>query len=527
MSDRNKQELEFLRQSEEKYRQMIELANDAIFSIDPDNGAILEVNLKAVELTGFSSDELVGMKVWDLHPDEDREEACRLFNEVISTGRGQCGDMRCNQKQGGVIHIAVSASVITYGDKRIIQRICRDITSRRTLEQKTLYLRQYYEAILDMMPIGLGVLKHVDKKAEFEFENKQLKAMFADAHKEGCSCCWHESGQSEKVRRRPVLNANGIYAEEREFPNNQLFLFTSSYFRDPDGSWRELHIVQDVTERHRLEKQLHQARIGLEQKVQERTLELRQKQTQLVQAEKMASLGNLMAGIAHEINTPLGAIKSNHDVFRRSIDKTLEILNTQDTDGGQIENERLIQLIENAQKLNIVNQEATERIARIVRSSREFARLDQAEMDTVDLHEGLENTLILVNHALKNRVEVVRDYGRIPQITCYPNQLNQVYMNILVNASQAIEGKGTIHIRTAVKNDNVVLEFKDSGRGMSTDTIKHIFDPGFTTKGSGVGTGLGLSIVYQIIQDHKGKIEVESEPGKGTIFRLTLPIALK
>jgi PAS domain S-box-containing protein len=527
MSERNKQELESIRQSEEKYRQMIELANDAIFSIDPDDGAILEVNLKAVELTGYSSDELVGMKVWDLHPVEDREEACQLFNEVVATGRGQSGDMCCNQKQGGVIHIAVSASVITYGDKKVIQRICHDITNRRTLEQKTLFLRQYYEAILDMMPIGLGVLKNVDKKAEFEFENKQLQVMFADASKAGCSCCWHESGQSEKVRRRPVLNANGIYAEEREFPNNQVFMFTSSYFRDLDGSWRELHIVQDVTERHRLEKQLHRAKTGLEQKVEERTRELRQKQTQLVQAEKMASLGNLMAGIAHEINTPLGAIKCNHDVFRRSIDKVLEILNTQDADDGQTESERLIQLIENAKQLNSVNQEATERIARIVRSSREFARLDQAEMDTVDLHEGIENTLILVNHALKNRVEVVRDYGRIPQVTCYPNQLNQVYMNILVNAGQAIEGKGTIHIRTAVKNDSVVIEFKDSGRGMSTDTIKHIFDPGFTTKGSGVGTGLGLSIVYQIIQDHKGEIEVESEPGKGTTFRLTLPIALK
>ena len=267
--------------------------------------------------------------------------------------------------------------------------------------------------------------------------------------------------------------------------------------------------------------------VGLEQKVEERTRELKRKQTQLVQAEKMASLGNLMAGIAHEINTPLGAIKSNHDVFRRSIERILRILNAQSGDGVLAGNKELMRLIENAQKLIGVNQEATERIARIVRSSREFARLDQAEMDTVDLHEGLENTLTLVNHALKNRVEVVRDYGRIPPITCYPNQLNQVYMNILINASQAIEGKGTIHIKTCVDNDDVVIEFKDSGRGISKDTVKHIFDPGFTTKGSGVGTGLGLSIVYQIIQDHKGKIEVESEPGKGTTFRLTLPTALK
>lgn len=142
----------------------------------------------------------------------------------------------------------------------------------------------------------------------------------------------------------------------------------------------------------------------------------------------------------------------------------------------------------------------------------------------MDIREGLENTLTLVHHELKDRITVVKDYGQIPKINCFPNQLNQVFMNILVNASQAIEDKGTITIRTITDNRNVIIEFSDTGRGMTAETIKRIFDPGFTTKGSGVGTGLGLSIVHQIIQDHRGKIDVESEPGKGATFRLTLPI---
>ena len=160
----------------------------------------------------------------------------------------------------------------------------------------------------------------------------------------------------------------------------------------------------------------------------------------------------------------------------------------------------------------------------IVGSLRRFARLDEAELDEVDLREGIENTLTLVQHELRNRVEVERDYGDIPRVKCYPNQLNQVFMNLLVNASHAIEGQGSIAIKTRPQGDNVLIEFTDSGRGIPQENLKRIFDPGFTTKGSGVGTGLGLSIVYRIVQEHQGSIDVESEVGKGTTFRLLLPI---
>ena len=145
-------------------------------------------------------------------------------------------------------------------------------------------------------------------------------------------------------------------------------------------------------------------------------------------------------------------------------------------------------------------------------------------MDTVDVKEGIETTLTLVHHEMKRRIEVHRDFGDVPKIACYPNQLNQVFMNILVNGSQAIEEKGDIYIKTYTRDNNVVIEFKDTGKGIDKQNLKKIFDPGFTTKSRGVGTGLGLSIVYQIIKDHKGDIEVESELGKGTTFRIILPI---
>ena len=187
-------------------------------------------------------------------------------------------------------------------------------------------------------------------------------------------------------------------------------------------------------------------------------------------------------------------------------------------------NEKLQRLLGSAGELTKVSQTAAERIMTIVGSLRRFARLDEAELDEVDLHEGIENTLTLVQHELKNRIQVEKDYGEIPRVKCYPNRLNQVFMNLLVNASHAIEGQGTIAIKTRQQGDNVLIEFKDSGRGIPQENLQRIFDPGFTTKGSGVGTGLGLSIVYRIVQDHQGSIQVESGVGKGSTFRLLLPI---
>ena len=163
---------------------------------------------------------------------------------------------------------------------------------------------------------------------------------------------------------------------------------------------------------------------------------------------------------------------------------------------------------------------------RIVRSLRNFARLDEAELKKVDLHEGIESTLTLVYHEYKNRIEIVRDFGALPEVECYPNQLNQVFLNILVNAIQAIKGTGTITIKTRASGEHVTLSFADSGDGIAPEHLNRIFDPGFTTKGVGVGTGLGLSIVYKIIQAHQGRVDVTSKVGTGTTFIITLPVRL-
>lgn len=292
-----------------------------------------------------------------------------------------------------------------------------------------------------------------------------------------------------------------------------------------EGKWLWLSAFRDISERKRVQEELDRTYAGMEQQVQARTLELQKKQAQLVYADKMAALGQLVAGVAHEINTPLGAIKSNVDTLMRSMQRLAEAIEQTTASCDPAPLRRVAKLLETSVKLNAINEQAVERIVGIVSSLRQFARLDQAAIDSIDLHQSIDNTLVLVQHQLKHRIQVHKDYGTLPLVRCHPEQINQVFMNLLVNAGHAIEGKGDIFIRTWSAGDRVAVELRDTGKGIPAEHLARIFDPGFTTKGVGVGTGLGLSIVHGIVDEHHGTIEVESEAGKGTTFRVWLPIA--
>lgn len=259
--------------------------------------------------------------------------------------------------------------------------------------------------------------------------------------------------------------------------------------------------------------------------LQEAYQNLKDTQAQLVQSEKMASLGILVAGIAHEINTPIGAVNSMHNTQLRAYAKLKAAISSQcDISCEAAEQlEPLTRIIDDA---NRVIQTGVERVTTIVRRLRSFARLDEAELKTADVHEGIEDTLTLIYHEIKNRIKVDRRYGEVPPISCYPGRLNQVFLNLLNNARQAIPAEGTITISTGVKDKKVVIEFSDTGVGIPPEKLKRIFDPGFTTKGVGVGTGLGLSICFQIIEDHRGTITAASTVGEGTTMTITLPMNL-
>ncbi len=249
--------------------------------------------------------------------------------------------------------------------------------------------------------------------------------------------------------------------------------------------------------------------------------ELQRTQAQLVQQEKMASLGQLVAGVAHEINTPVGAIKSMQDSLARALAKLEQALPESERQEPKIAT--ALKVMHEGQK---VLQSGSERVATIVKKLRSFARLDEAELQRAQIHEGIEDTLLLLHHELKHGVAVERDFGSIPSIPCYPGRLNQVFLNLFVNAIHAMNGKGKLTVRTRLQDDAILVEVVDTGPGIKPENVARVFDPGFTTKGVGVGTGLGLAICYQIISDHQGSIWVESPPGKGATFFVKLPLDL-
>ena len=251
--------------------------------------------------------------------------------------------------------------------------------------------------------------------------------------------------------------------------------------------------------------QLYQKNIQTVKELKNALKELKETQLQLINSEKMASLGQLVAGVAHEINTPVASIKSNNGLLAKLIPQI------KDTEISDI-----------MQEINHIDSEAIQRISNIVVSLKKFVRLDEAELQEADINKELDLTLELIRHETKNRIEIVKNYGNLPLINCYPNMLNQVFTNILVNACQAIEGKGTITISTNFEGETLTVSIKDTGKGIPKDEIDKIFTVGYTTKGVGIGTGLGLAISAKIIEKHNGKIIVNSEVGKGSEFVITI-----
>ncbi|MEG4030088.1 MULTISPECIES: ATP-binding protein [unclassified Microcoleus] len=278
------------------------------------------------------------------------------------------------------------------------------------------------------------------------------------------------------------------------------------------------------------------------QRVSEYTKELKQTQSQLIQTEKMSSLGQMVAGIAHEINNPVNFIGGNIDYANQYIEDLAGLVtlyqeyypHPPDAILQRIEDIELEFLREDLPKTLSSMKMGADRIREIVVSMRNFSRSDDGKMKSADIHEGIDSTLVILNHRLKQGIQVIKKYGKLPAVECYPVQLNQVFMNIICNAIDALEevkkaDKGyspTIWVSTEITADNTVtVKIRDNGPGIASASTQQIFDPFFTTKSIGKGTGLGLAISYQILAKHQGKIEVNSQIGQGTEFVITLPVA--
>jgi len=307
--------------------------------------------------------------------------------------------------------------------------------------------------------------------------------------------------------------------------------------REIEGKNRELQQRQEeilaqseeiVSTNEALENQKSELEFTLEN--------LRLAQSQLIQSEKMASVGVLTAGIAHELNNPINFVSGNVNPLRRDVNDLFSIISKYDDIiqaeklGGDFSDVEALKdkvdysfLIKEIVNLLEGIEEGALRSSQIVKGLRSFSRLDEEKCQIYDIHEGIDSSLILLHNKIKNRIKVHKDYGDFDQVECYPSKFNQVIMNILTNSVQAIEGKGEIVVQTIGSDLGIKIIIKDSGKGMTPDVKEHIFEPFFTTKDVGKGTGLGLSISFGIIEQHHGNIDVISEPGKGAEFIISLP----
>jgi two-component system NtrC family sensor kinase len=265
---------------------------------------------------------------------------------------------------------------------------------------------------------------------------------------------------------------------------------------------------------------------------------LEEAHNQLHQSEKLASIGQLAAGVAHEINNPIGFVNSNLGSLKNYVDQLMGLIDDLSTTmepllTGNPEVKKSVDALKRKADLDFLREDigalitesidGTTRVRQIVQDLRDFSRTGEIAMEWVDLHAGLESTLNVVSNEIKYKAEIVRDYGTLPRVECRPSQINQVFMNLLVNAAQAIPQKGKITLKSGTADDKVWISVSDTGSGIPPEILARIFDPFFTTKPVGKGTGLGLSVSYGIIEKHGGRIEVASQPGEGTTFTVWLP----
>jgi two-component system, NtrC family, sensor kinase len=306
----------------------------------------------------------------------------------------------------------------------------------------------------------------------------------------------------------------------------------------------EIKKLKGVIKSHKEEMQtLREEVVSIQNtaKNQKRELEftvenLKLAQTQLIQSEKMASVGVLTAGIAHELNNPINFVSGNVYPLQQDLDEVFSIIEKYDEaiDGNKLagfftEVEALKEkmefsfLIQEIFSLLKGIEEGAKRSSEIIKGLRSFSRLDDEMCQFYNIHEGIDSSLVLLQNKLKDGITVRKDYGEFDGLECFPSKLNQVIMNILTNSIQAMEGEGELFIQTVSSAIGIKIIIKDNGKGMTPEVKEHIFDPFFTTKDVGQGTGLGLSISYGIIEKHNGNIDVISEPGKGTEFIISLP----
>lgn len=542
-------------------RLMLDHSPSMMLLVEPTQLQIVMTNRGACQTLGYPEEALLGMTITNI--ESSLQDV--FYWEDVRNGQyldinGQEGLYQC--ADASLLTVIKSVRVVEHQGSPLLLVQARDVQNERQVEEALEQTLSQLRATLEST--GNGILV-IDWQGRIASMNRLFSAM------------WHIP-EDLLLDRKDAAIFELMTAQIVETDAIQLRLQatvdsneTEKLFRLKDGRVFECrsrpqylaeHIVgrvfgfSDITERTLAEAALRESRDKLEERVRERTADLQaanasllaerfrqeelikkleEAQNQLLQSEKMASIGQLAAGVAHEINNPVGFVNSNLGTLQNYTHKMLRLLaayeQTEESLADDIRQEiRRLKaeidvdfLREDIGSLLSESLDGLQRVKQIVRDLKDFSHVDKAAREWANLETGLDSTLNVVWNELKYKAKVVKEYGDTPKIECMPSQLNQVFMNLLINAAHAIEDHGQINIRTGHDAQNVWLEVEDTGKGIAPENIGRIFEPFFTTKPIGKGTGLGLSLSYGIVNKHGGRIEVTSEVGKGSMFRVLLP----
>ena len=542
------------RASKGHYRLLAENSTDMISRHDPE-GVYLYASPASRTILGYEPEALVGRSAYDLFHPDDREVVARSHVGVLESPEARTTTYRVRHEDGHYIWLETTARTLrdpTTGAVIEIQCASRDVTARRVAEDALRESEGRFRGAFDAAAVGMAV---ASPEGNFLEVNGSFREIVGYTEAELVGSNFKDITHPDDVQadlgnalalldgRIPSYRLEKRYIHKR---GHTIWVHLSvSLVRDAEGRPRTfVGLIEDVTPRKHAEERLQAQNLTLQDMAEsERRAHaaLKQAQVQLVQSEKLSALGQMVAGVAHEINNPLAFVTNDVAVLRRDAENLNALIGLyREADSilaerapGLLERVRehadridLTYTQENLGRLSGRILEGLRRIRQIVRDLRDFARLDEGDLKEVDLNEGIAATLNVVRaRASMRRVELATDLGPLPPIACYAGKINQVVLNLLVNAIDACPVGGRVATSTRAVDDRIEIEVADDGTGIPPAIRDKIFDPFFTTKPIGEGTGLGLSISYGIVQAHGGRIEVESTPGLGSRFTVILPAA--